>query len=104
MTRPRFLSLGPDEIAELRGTLGVELIIEWLEWEREQARELVLTATVTGGDPKLRAGSSVTFDHILKRLKTPAPIAEISDDDFIDPARRPSRKDRDDSQSERASR
>ena len=95
MTRPRFLALGPEEIAELRGTLGVELIIEWLEWEREQARELVLTASLTGGNPALRAGSSVTFDHLLRALKTPAPIAEMSDDDFIDPARRPSRKDRD---------
>ena len=92
MTRPRFLALGPDEITELRGTLGVELIIEWLEWEREQAREQVLTATVTGGDPKLRAGSSLTFDHILRALKTPAAIADVSDDDFIDSARRPSRR------------
>ena len=95
MIRPRFLALGPEEITELRSTLAFELLIEWLEWEREQARELVLTASLTGGNPALRAGSSVTFDHILKRLETPAPIAEMSDDDFIDPARRPSRKDRD---------
>lgn len=92
---PRWLSLGPDEIAELRGQSGIQMLTEWLEWERDRTREIVLAETVAGKPQSalLRSGASLTFDHILRSLKTPSPIANLSEDEFTDPARRPSRKD-----------
>ncbi len=93
MTRPEFLSLSPAQIAEIRAEKGVSIIIEWMEWERDRARDLVLQATLEGkgNEPIIRAGSAVTFEHILRALKTPVAIAEIADDDFVDPARSPRR-------------
>jgi hypothetical protein len=84
-------------MAELRGQPAIQMLTEWLEWERERTRELVLAETVAGRPQGalLRSGSSLTFDHILKSINTPSPIATISDDEFKDPARRPSRKDSD---------
>lgn len=92
---PRFLSLGPQEIAELRASKAGELVIEWLEYERERAKELVLAAAVAGdtANQQLRAGSAVTFSHILAALKTPVAISELDAETFRDPARRPNRKD-----------
>jgi len=94
---PRWLELGPAEMAEIRGQSGVQMLTEWLEWERERAKELVLSLTVDGKPEaaRLRAGSSITFDHILRSLKTPLAIAALEDEPFKDPARRPSRKDDD---------
>ena len=91
----RWLSLGPDEIAELRGQSGFQMLMEWLEWERARVREIVLAETVAGHPQGalLRSGAAITFDHILRSLKTPSPIANLSDEEFTDPARRPSRKD-----------
>jgi len=97
---PRWLGLGPEEIAELRGQSGIQMLVEWLEWERERTRDIVLSETVAGKPQSalLRSGASLTIDHILKSIRTPSPIATLSDDEFTDPARRPSRKDRDDAQ------
>ncbi len=72
------------------------MLMEWLEWERDRVRDQVVAATIAGHpqDALLRSGAALTFDHILKSLKTPSPIATMSDDEFKgDPARRPSRKD-----------
>jgi hypothetical protein len=92
---PRWLGLGPEEIAELRGQSGVQMLTEWLEWERDRTREIVLAETVAFRPESalLRSGASITIDHILKSLRTPTPIATLTDDEFTDPARRPSRKD-----------
>ena len=95
MSRPKWLDLGPREIAELRETPAVQMIMEWLEWEKQQARDLVLFLAAQGQPTSVRAGAAVTFDHILASLKTPAPIAELDDERYADPARRPSRKDSD---------
>jgi hypothetical protein len=92
---PEFLTLTPEQIGEIRSEKGVKIVIEWLEWERERAKDLVLATTVAGHGPAaiLRAGSAVTFEHILRALNTPKAIAEMDDEEFKDPARRPSRKD-----------
>jgi len=93
------LELGGQEMAEIRESPAIKMLIEWLEWERAQARDMVLASVAGGGmamnDPKLRAGAALTFDLILHSLNTPVAIAEMDDDDFVDPARRPSRKDSD---------
>lgn len=93
MTRPRWLELGGQEMAEIRELPSMKMMIEWLEWERARAERNVLNAVAMGGDAKLRAGTAIAFDLILASLNTPMAIAEIPDDDFVDPARRPHRKD-----------
>jgi len=45
---PRWLELGPAEMAEIRGQSGVQMLTEWLEWERERAKDLVLSLSVAG--------------------------------------------------------
>lgn len=96
MTRPRWLALGAKEMAELRDLPAVQMIMEWLEWEREQAREMVLQAvsatSAPAPDARLRAGVVLAIDAIMRSLNTPLPIAEMSDDDFVDSAMRPSRR------------
>ncbi len=100
MTRPRWLALGGKEMAEIREQPAMQMLVEWLEWERLQAREDVLqsVASPSGSpvDAKLRAGIALGIDAILRSLNTPISLTEMSDDDFRDPAMRPSlRKERD---------
>lgn len=92
MKRPRWLELSGDEIAELRETPSVQMIMEWLEWERERAREIVLGNAALGQPTQIMAGKALAFDHLLASLHTPKPIADMPDDDFRDPAQRPSRR------------
>ena len=92
MTRPRWLSLGGEEMAEIRELPVVKMIMEWMEWERAQALELVHQAVATSENPALRAGTVLAYDHIMKSLNTPVAIADMSDDDFVDSAMRPSRR------------
>lgn len=94
--RPRWLDLGPQEIAEIRGLPAIQMIMEWLDWERDQARSMVISSVVhDDADPKLRAGVVLAVDAIMRSLNTPAPIADMDDETYKDPARRPSRKERD---------
>lgn len=100
MTRPRWLALGGKEMAEIRELPAMQMFIEWLEWERMEAREDVLRATIaptgTTQDARLRAGIAVSIDAILRSLNTPVSLTEMDDDDYRDPATRPSlRKERD---------
>jgi len=90
--RPRWLDLGGQEMSELRDLPAIQMLVEWLEWERAAARDLVLAAAVTDGDVRLRAGTALAFDAILRSLNTPVAIADMTDEEFVDPARRPSRK------------
>ncbi len=100
MTRPRWLALGGKEMAEIREQPAMKMLVEWLEWEREQAREMVLQAVSATSAPvpdaRLRAGVVLAIDAIMRSLNTPVSIAETHDDTFVDPAMRPSlRKERD---------
>lgn len=99
MTRPRWLALGGKEMAEIRELPAIQMLTEWLEWEREQAREMVLQAvsatSAPAPDARLRAGVVLAIDAIMRSLNTPVSLAEMDDDKFVDPARRPSRKDED---------
>jgi hypothetical protein len=93
MNRPKWLELGPQEMAELRALPVVQMIVEWLEWERNEAREWVVTEVANNGDGKVRAGAAFAFTHILKSLNTvPSAIADMDDEEFTDPAERPSRR------------
>ncbi len=98
MKRPRWLSLGGKEMAEIRDLPAFQMLIEWLKWERAEAEGLVLTAVVKGEDAKIRAGTALAYDRILGSLNTPVALAEVEDDDFKDPARRASRKDEEDAE------
>ncbi len=100
MTRPRWLALGGKEMAEIREQPAMQMLVEWLEWERMAAREDVLQAVASSVQPPpnahLRAGIALSIDAILRSLNTPVSLAEMDDDDFKDPAMRPSlRKERD---------
>jgi len=95
VTRPRWLSLDGKAMAEIRELPAIQMLTEWLEWERAAALELVHEATVMKEDPALRSGTVIAIDHILKSLHTPLAIADLPEEKFKDPARRPSRKDED---------
>jgi len=96
MTRPRWLALGGKEMAEIRELPAIQMLTEWLEWEREQAREMVIQAvsatSAPAPDARLRAGVVLAIDAIMRSLNTPIAIAEMTDDNFVDSAMRPSRR------------
>jgi len=95
VTKPIFLELDGAAIAQMRQDTNVSIIIDWLVYERGISAEKTVQYLGKGDDAnaKAHATASRILDHIIARLKTPAPLGEFDDEEvFSDPAQRPTRK------------
>ena len=92
METPAFLALSAEEMSSWKDAPITKLYLEWLEWEEGRCREAIVDAVAGDHDAHARilVGALKTLRNVKSAVFIPAALPEVEEDDYIDPATRPS--------------
>lgn len=89
MSGPDYLEAGEDDIASWLSHPMTKAFLEWINWEASAAKEAIADDVMSGGTrAKMLAGRLAALRDIARACEKPAPLPEIAEPEFRDPAAR----------------
>ncbi len=90
MSKPAFLEASGEEIAAWRSSAVTKAFLAWLDHEAGLAKDNIAVHVMEGrqGSARVLAGRLSAIGDIVRSCEVPAPLPEVVDEEFHDPAER----------------